>query len=48
MPACLATARALRFRASQEAIARVQKVWSVFALPTQAHRVHLRARPSGS
>ncbi len=26
----------LRFRASQEAIARVQKVWSVFALPTQA------------
>jgi hypothetical protein len=26
----------LRFRASKEAIARVQKVWSVFALPTQA------------
>lgn len=26
----------LRFRASTEAIARVQKVWSVFALPTQA------------
>ena len=26
----------LRFRASQEAIARVQKVWAVFALPTQA------------
>jgi len=26
----------LRFRASNEAIARVQKVWSVFALPTQA------------
>ena len=26
----------LRFRAGQEAIARVQKVWSVFALPTQA------------
>jgi len=26
----------LRFRARQEAIARVQKVWSVFALPTQA------------
>jgi hypothetical protein len=26
----------LRFRASQEAIARVQKVWSVFVLPTQA------------
>jgi hypothetical protein len=26
----------LRFRASREAIARVEKVWSVFALPTQA------------
>jgi len=26
----------LRFRASKEAIARVQKVWTVFALPTQA------------
>jgi hypothetical protein len=26
----------LRFRASKEAIARVQKVWGVFALPTQA------------
>jgi len=26
----------LRFRASKEAIARVQKVWAVFALPTQA------------
>jgi len=26
----------LRFRASPEAIARVQKVWAVFALPTQA------------
>jgi hypothetical protein len=26
----------LRFRASQAAIARVQKVWTVFALPTQA------------
>jgi Transposase DDE domain group 1 len=26
----------LRFRASKEAIGRVQKVWSVFALPTQA------------
>jgi hypothetical protein len=26
----------LRFRASEEAIARVQKVWTVFALPTQA------------
>jgi hypothetical protein len=26
----------LRFRASQEAIARVQKVWSIFKLPTQA------------
>jgi hypothetical protein len=26
----------LRFRASKEAIARVQSVWSVFALPTQA------------
>jgi hypothetical protein len=26
----------LRFRASNEAIARVQKVWAVFALPTQA------------
>ena len=26
----------LRFRASKEAIARVQKVWSVFVLPTQA------------
>jgi hypothetical protein len=26
----------LRFRASKEAIARVQKVWSVFSLPTQA------------
>jgi hypothetical protein len=26
----------LRFRASKQAIARVQKVWSVFALPTQA------------
>lgn len=26
----------LRFRASKEAIARVQKVWSVFELPTQA------------
>jgi hypothetical protein len=26
----------LRFRASKEAIARVQKVWDVFALPTQA------------
>jgi hypothetical protein len=26
----------LRFRASQEAIARVQKVWAIFALPTQA------------
>jgi hypothetical protein len=26
----------LRFRASEEAIARVQKVWSVFELPTQA------------
>ncbi len=26
----------LRFRASREAIARVQKVWSVFDLPTQA------------
>jgi hypothetical protein len=26
----------LRFRASKEAITRVQKVWSVFALPTQA------------
>lgn len=26
----------LRFRARKEAIARVQKVWSVFALPTQA------------
>lgn len=26
----------LRFRASKEAIARVQKVWEVFALPTQA------------
>jgi hypothetical protein len=26
----------LRFRAPKEAIARVQKVWSVFALPTQA------------
>ncbi len=26
----------LRFRASKEAIARVQKVWSVFTLPTQA------------
>ncbi|HVG90190.1 MAG TPA: IS1380 family transposase [Alphaproteobacteria bacterium] len=26
----------LRFRASKETIARVQKVWSVFALPTQA------------
>ena len=26
----------LRFRASMEAIARVQKVWAVFALPTQA------------
>lgn len=26
----------LRFRAGKEAIARVQKVWSVFALPTQA------------
>jgi hypothetical protein len=26
----------LRFRASQAAIARVQKVWAVFALPTQA------------
>lgn len=26
----------LRFRASQEAITRVQKVWSVFELPTQA------------
>jgi hypothetical protein len=26
----------LRFRASQEAIARVQKVWAVFVLPTQA------------
>ena len=26
----------LRFRASQEAIARVQKVWEVFVLPTQA------------
>ena len=26
----------LRFRASKEAIARVQNVWSVFALPTQA------------
>jgi hypothetical protein len=26
----------LRFRASKEAVARVQKVWAVFALPTQA------------
>jgi len=26
----------LRFRASKEAIARIQKVWSVFVLPTQA------------
>ncbi|HVZ61060.1 MAG TPA: IS1380 family transposase [Terriglobales bacterium] len=26
----------LRFRAGKEAIARIQKVWSVFALPTQA------------
>ena len=26
----------LRFRASPAAIARVQKIWAVFALPTQA------------